>query len=261
MLKRKVYDILEASRPTLLSQIINRLLFSLITLNVIAVILQTVEPLYLSYQFFFDSFETLSVLVFSVEYGLRLFSCTADPHYHHPLFGRIRFAMTPLAIVDLLAILPFYITLTNLDLRSLRILRLFRILRIAKLVRYSQSIQTLGRVVVSKKEELVVTITIMVVLLILASTAMYYVEHESQPDKFSSVPMAMWWGIATLTTVGYGDLYPVTPLGMILGSVIALLGIGMFAIPTGVIGAGFLEEIQKTKQGPKKCQHCGRDIN
>jgi voltage-gated potassium channel len=133
-----------------------------------------------------------------------------------------------------------------------------RIVRVAKLGRYSESLQTLGRVFAAKKEQLVSTLFILLMLLVVSSCLMYYVEQAAQPDRFSSIPAAMWWSVTTLTTVGYGDVCPVTITGKLVASVIAILGIGMFALPTAILGSGFLEEIAPKK--PAKCPHCGKEI-
>jgi len=221
-------------------------IYSLIILNVISVITESVAQIYLAWQPFFDGFELLSVIVFSIEYLLRLWVCTVDPRYARPVIGRFIFALTPLAIVDLVAVLPFYLPMIiGADLRFVRILRLFRMLRILKLGRYSRSLQTLTNVLRSKRGELGITMFAIFVLLILASCLMFYAENEAQPDVFPNIPAAMWWGVVTLTTVGYGDIYPITVLGKLIAAVMAILGIGLFALPAGILGAGFIEEMNR----------------
>jgi len=168
--------------------------------------------------------------------------------------------LTPLALIDLLAVLPFYLSFISTDLRILRILRVFRLLRMVKIARYSQTIQIFGRVLVATRTQLLLTVILMAILLLLASSLMYAVEQQAQPEAFSSIPAAMWWAIATLTTVGYGDIYPVTAWGKFFGSLISIFGIGMFALPTGVLGAAFLEEIQSEKK-VTICPHCGKEIS
>ena len=160
----------------------------------------------------------------------------------------MQYARSPMAIIDLLAILPFYLPFfLALDLRFLRVLRLFRLFRLFKLARYSSALGMIYRATVKNKEILVSAFVILVMLLIISSSLMYHVEYEAQPGAFDSIPSTMWWSIATLTTVGYGDIYPITPLGKFLGAFIAILGIAMFAIPTGVLATGFMEEMQKAK--------------
>ncbi len=177
--------------------------------------------------------------------------------YHHPVTGRLRFTVTPLALIDLLAILPFYLTFLGIDLRFLRIVR---ILRIAKLSRYLSSLHLFIDVLRNRKEELIMTTTVLVLLLIISSSMMYYAEHDAQADVFSGIPATMWWAVATLTTVGYGDIYPVTGLGKLFGTGSAIVGIGLFALPTAILGSGFIEEINKRKE-KQTCPHCGKSIH
>lgn len=261
--KERIFKILEAaSARDSLSRAFDVFITTLISLNVIAVILETVKTLSSQYVLFFRIFEVSSVLVFTIEYLLRLWTCTANKRFKRPLKGRIRFALTPLALVDLMAILPFYLPMIiPFDLRFIRAVRLFRIFRIFKMGRYSRSLKTLGKVLKEKKEELLTSIFAILILLVIISSLMYFVENEAQPEAFSSIPTAMWWGITTLTTLGYGDIYPVTPIGKVLGSMIAVLGIGMFALPTGILSSGFIEVVQRRRRKPKICPHCGKDIN
>ncbi len=259
--KKRLFEILETTTPSEpISKIFAYLMSVLIVLNVLAVILETEETIARPLSYIFNAFEIFSVAVFTIEYLMRLWVCTAKSKYKQPVIGRLRYAITPLAFIDLLAILPFYLAvLLPVDLRFLRALRLFRLLRVFKLVRYAESMRTLGRVLFAKKEQLLVTFFILFVVLIFTSSLMYFVEHEAQPKAFSSIPAAMWWGVATLTTVGYGDVLPVTPLGKFLGAIIMLLGISTFALPAAIISAGFIEEVHK-KKAALICPHCGNDI-
>ncbi len=262
VVKKRVYEILNkpsaGDPPSLIFYVF---IISLIVLNVLAVVLETVEELSIRYGSFFEAFEVFSVAVFTIEYLLRLWSCTSDPRFSRPVIGRLRYSVSFLALVDIAAIAPFYLPmLIPMDLRFLRVLRMTRIFRLMKLGRYSSSIQTLGRVLRKKKEELLITIFVMLLALVVSSSLMYFCEHESQPEIFSSIPAAMWWGVATLTTVGYGDIYPVTLLGKLLGAVIAILGIGLFAVPAGILGSGFVDEIQR-KKGLMLCPHCGKELS
>lgn len=260
-MKRRVYEILEVTKPgDRASRIFDIFILMLIALNVVALVLETVQSIYDLAPRFFEAFEIISVLIFSLEYILRIWSCTVSPSYVTPVRGRLRFAITPLVLIDLFAVLPFYLPFLGLDFRFIRAVRLFRLFRVAKLGRYSQALQTFGRVFVAKKEELVTTVILLSLLLILASALMYFAEHEAQPEVFSSIPHAMWWSIITLTTVGYGDVYPVTAAGKVLAAIIAVLGIGMFALPTGILGAAFVEEVQARKKSPRLCPHCGKEI-
>ncbi len=242
------------------SRAFDQFLLALILLNVAAVIAESVEPIGTRYRDAFRFFEIFSVIIFSCEYALRLWACVEDPRYSGAVRGRLRYALSPLALIDLLAILPFYLSFVTTDLRILRILRVFRLLRMAKIARYSQTLQIFGRVLVATRMQLLLTLILMCVLLLLSSSLMYAVELQAQPRAFSSIPAAMWWAIATLTTVGYGDIYPVTVWGKIFGSLVSVFGIAMFALPTAVLGAAFLDEIRSV-QKKTVCPHCGKDIS
>ncbi|MCI0609203.1 MAG: ion transporter [Anaerolineae bacterium] len=164
-------------------------------------------------------------------------------------------------LIDLISFLPFYVPLLGMDLRIIRVVRLFRFFRLMKMWRYSQSLSMIVNVIKSKKEELSITLFSGAILLIVASSLLYFIEHDAQPDTFSSIPAAMWWGVITLTTVGYGDVYPVTVLGKIIGASIAVLSIGLFALPAGIIASGFASELQDQPAKSQICPHCGKEIN
>lgn len=262
-LRTRTWEIVETAREgDRVSRAFDIAMLSLITLNVITIIISTVESIYAEWGPALDAFELISLIIFAGEYTARLWSCTADPRYQHPILGRVRFALKPLSILDLLVILPLFLGLFNVDLRSLRALRLFRILRIVKIGRYATSLNQMQRVLSSKKEELVLTSMLIVLLLIITSTLLYYVENPAQPELFASIPHTMWWAIATLTTVGYGDVYPITLTGRLLAGFTALLGVGLVALPAGILGSGFVEAIQQTKteQTGKTCPHCGKEL-
>ena len=201
-------------------------------------------------------FELVSVLVFSVEYVLRVWSAPVEPRFRG-ITGRLRYMITPMALVDLLAILPSLLPFVGVDLRIARALRLMRLFRLAKLTRYLRSIRLFGAVAREKREELVLSTFVLFLMLLIASSVMYFVENSAQPDAFSSIPATMWWAIATLTTVGYGDMYPITPLGRLFGAIVAVMGIGLFALPTAILGTGFVEAIAKEKEPPVTCPECG----
>ncbi len=169
--------------------------------------------------------------------------------------------VSPLALVDLIAVLPFYLPalLGNVDLRFIRILRLIRLVRVMKLGHYSKSLTHVSHVIKKKRSELAASLFILAILLLFSSTVMYYVEHESQPQAFRSIPAAFWWGIETLTTVGYGDVAPITPLGKVCAAIIAILGIGLFGLPTALIATGFMEEVQH-KRDRQLCEECGKKL-
>lgn len=258
MVKKYIWQILTAEKPgDFKTRLFNFSIISLICLNVFAFILQT-EPKYdAAYEDEFFYFELVSVIIFTIEYLVRLWACTEK--YGRSITGRIKFIFSPMALIDLISILPFYLPFVGLDLRVFRALRMFRLFRMAKLGRYVSALKVMKKVVVKRKEELIMTTIIMMALLLFSSTIIYYAEKDVQPDHFGSIPKSLWWAVVTLTTIGYGDVIPATVMGKVITGIIAILGIGMFALPVGILGAGFVEEIQNHKSS-KKCPHCGERI-
>ncbi|OFW72014.1 MAG: hypothetical protein A2W02_02460 [Alphaproteobacteria bacterium RBG_16_64_48] len=238
--RRQVHDILEVggeAHPA--GRAVNVFIVVLIFLNAIAFAAETVDDLAARYGPYFHALNVFSVIVFTVEYVLRVWSAVDIPMLSRlpPWRARLRFALRPIMLIDLFAFLPFYLQwIVPLDLRVLRVLRLFRLL---KLVRYSPALQTLGRVLADEYRALLGALLVMLVLLLFASTAIYFLEREAQPDKFGSIPAAAWWALSTLTTVGYGDVVPVTPWGKVVGGIVMLLGVCMFALPIAIIATGF----------------------
>lgn len=263
-IKYRVYDILvETDDGELIDRIVAVFLMLLILINAVAVVLETVDEYSAAYGSLFHAIEIVSVTIFTVEYLLRLWVAPLNPQYAGR-FGRLRYAFSLMGLIDLLAILPTFLPMIfTMDLRILRFIRTFRLFRLFKLSRYVESLDKVDDVIVSKKEELLVTLVMISMLLLFSSSLMYLVENEAQADKFPHIPAAMWWGVATLTTVGYGDIFPITPLGKILGAFIALLGIGMFALPAGILASGFAEELSKRrrKDGECCCPNCGCDLS
>ena len=258
-LRGRVWEVLEPARPgDTLSRVCDLSIAALIATNVLAVVLETVPSLE-EYAPAFRAFDVFSIGVFTIEYLARVWSCTADARYHGALSGRLRYMRTPMALVDLLAVAPFYLPAVGVDLRSLRVLRLFRFARALKLARYTQALQVTGDVLRQKREELAVAFAGLAAVLLLASSLIYFAENEAQPHAFSSIPASLWWGVATLTTVGYGDIYPVTVLGKVLASFVAVLGIGLFALPAGILASGFAERARR--DAARRCPHCGRNLN
>ena len=148
----------------------------------------------------------------------------------------------------------------GMDMRFIRIVRMLRFFRLAKLFRYSSALRLLGRVILGKRGELTSIFFVLLTMLVISSSLMYFAEHDDQPDKFSSIPQTMWWGVITLTTVGYGDYYPVTAMGKMIAACIAVLGIGMFALPAGILGAGFVDELQSRHEHARHCPNCGHKL-
>ena len=153
--------------------------------------------------------------------------------------GRARYMTRPMLIIDLLAILPFYLVFLDIDLRSLRAIRIIRLFRLAKLIRYVKALDDIGRTLKEKTPDIITALILIGILIFMSSTLIYYAERDAQPDVFTSIPASMWWAVSTLTTVGYGDIYPVTGAGKVLGSIVAILGISAFAIPTAILSSAF----------------------
>ncbi len=236
----------------------------LILLNVFVVIVGTVDSFYEQYERFFIGLEVISVIIFTVEYIIRLIFVPKNKGHANPLIRRLQYIVSPLALIDLLALLPFYLPfLLSVDLRFLRGLRLFRLVRILKLTRYSRAIKIIKYIFKEKQEELIIASSLGFILLLFWSSLMYFLEREAQPEDFASIPHAMWWGVATLTTVGYGDITPITPLGKFCGALTTISCVGLFALPAGIIASGFTGAIaQANKEEVEQfvCPHCGKSL-
>lgn len=243
-----------------LSVAVNQLVTLLILLNVLAVVLESMPRLDPRGRAMLHIFEFASVFAFTVEYVLRAWSIVEDPRYPGAVKGRLRYMVSFLALVDLLAVAPFYLPfLVATDLRFLRGLRLFRTVRLLKLTRYSRSIQLLWSVLRETRHEMAVTFISIAFLALLAACLMYHAERDTQPDVFSSIPVAIWWAAAVLTGVGTPEA-AVTPAGRALTILVAILGIALFAIPAGILSSAFLNRMIDRTQDPKRCPHCGKNI-
>ncbi len=245
--KHRLYEILEAGHPDdAVSRVFDWTMVAIIVANVAAVAMETVASFEARWGAELHIFNLISVAIFTVEYLSRLW--VADEHLplrrYGPVMARVRFALGPFPIIDFLAVAPFYLSLI-VPAADLRILRIFRLLRLLKLARYSPAIATLGRVLADERRALGAALLIMLVLLLLSATAIYYAERFVQPDKFASIPASMWWALATLTTVGYGDVVPNTVIGRLIGGLVMIFGLGMFALPIGIIASGFSNEIHR----------------
>ena len=235
-------------------------IFGMIVINIFALFLESYKSIYTENKSAFYYIELISIIIFSIEYLLRVWTAPLAHPKVSPTKARVKYISSFMGLVDLIAIVPFYLPFFfKIDLRIVRVLRLFRLLRILKLTRYHSSINLIKTVVSKTKSDILSTLFIVLILLILSSTLMYYIENEAQPEQFTNIGQSFWWAIATLTTVGYGDIYPVTGLGKILSSVIALLGIGIVALPTGIISSAYIQEVQ-SKEEICNCPHCGKEL-
>ncbi|WP_083567649.1 cyclic nucleotide-gated ion channel [Hyphomicrobium sp. CS1GBMeth3] len=244
--RARIFEIIEFGHGgSRASRVFDSVIISLILLNIAAFVAETVPSLSAAYGSYFTAFEVLSVAIFTVEYALRLWTAVEVPFLKSfpPWKARLKFALRPALLIDLAAILPFYIAmLVTIDLRVLRALRL---LRFFKLSRYSPAMHTLLRVLVNERRSLIGAGLLLLTVVLFASTGIYYIEGHAQPESFGSVPDAAWWAIATLTTVGYGDVAPITSLGKTFGSIVMVTGLCILALPVAIISAGFAQELAR----------------
>lgn len=242
-LRRRTYEIVELGRgEDRASTLFDTAIVALILLNIAAFIAETVPEIEARYGTAFSAFELFSVIVFTIEYATRLWVAVEVPFLSRlpPWQARLTAATRPQMVIDLLAILPFYLgALLNVDLRVLRVLRLLRFL---KLSRYSPAMHALLRVLANERRALMGAGLLLMAALLFASTGIYYIEGGAQPDKFGTVPDSAWWAMATLTTVGYGDVAPVTPLGRLFGGLVMVTGLCILALPVAIIATGFAQE-------------------
>jgi voltage-gated potassium channel len=226
---------------TKVESIIDKGVYILILLSTLAIILESDQELSKTYHRLFQNFEIISVLVFSVEYIYRTilnFNRNKNLKYNYSFYG----------LIDLIAVLPFFLPLAfAFDSRALRILRLIRALRVLKVSQHSKAVKHLLQVFKQIKGELTLTFFLSLILIVFSGIVVYYAENASQPDVFNNIGNSIWWALATLTTVGYGDIYPITVLGKLIASFVAIVGIGLIAIPTGLISATYVDILKKDK--------------
>lgn len=243
---------------------VNLFIIWLIALNSLAIVLHSVPEIREHPrlgQLFID-FEIFSVLIFTVEYVLRVWASVESPRYHDPFWGRIKFVFSGWALVDLLAILPFFLTFFSVDFGLIRMLRILRLVRLYRVTKYSRALNMIKTAVRYTKEELILSYAFLLFAMLIASSIIYYIEHPAQPEVFTSIPASIWWGVVTMTTLGYGDMVPITALGKVFGGFISILGVALFSLPTGILASGFIEQINESKRGHKtvKCPHCGEEV-
>ena len=246
-LRYRFYQLLEMrDQASRFASLVNTFIMLLIVVNVVAVILESVSRYQLAFGPLFWYLEIFSIALFTLEYLARLWCSVENAAYGSGWRGRLRYMLTPMALIDLVAILPFYLSaFTSLDTRILRILRLFRVF---KLSRHFAVLGILGTVLRNEAKTLLSAIFVMLILVILSASGIYVVERNIQPDAFGSIPSAMWWATVTLTTVGYGDVVPMTVAGRLLGVFITVLGVGMAALPAGIIASGFTGELARRRE-------------
>jgi voltage-gated potassium channel len=244
-LKRRLAEVLEEQVGDMPGRIVGRLIVLLILANLIAVTLESVPRLAASYGMLFHTIEIVSLLVFTLEYVARIWVAGEHPAHRHLNVpqARWRYIRSPAGIIDLMAVLPFWFAFVLPT--DLRVLLVFRIMRFLKLARYSPGMRSLLDALYAERRALIGCFVILLGATLISATAMHLVEQHAQPEKFGTIPDAMWWAIVTLGTIGYGDVVPVTVLGRLVAGVTIFGGLIMIALPVGIIATAFAEEIHR----------------
>ena len=193
----------------------------------------------------FDDLEIAIASIFLIEYAARLWTVVENPSFAKYRFPRLRYAVTPIALIDLAAILPAFFTFGGASSLVLRFFRVFRMIRLAKLGRTSRAWRTIREAISERRYEFGIVLGLVAVSVLISASLLYWAEADAQPDKFGSIPRALWWAVVTLTTIGYGDAYPVTTLGKVMAAFIGITGVMLIALPTGLFAASFTEGIQR----------------
>ncbi|KTC72561.1 Cyclic nucleotide-gated potassium channel [Legionella birminghamensis] len=248
-LRRQIAESLDpALRQTPGLSLLNKIITIIILLSLLLAIVETERSIHKGHEWIFLFSEWVFTIIFAIEYAARVWASVENPKYS----SRFAYMLTPAAILDLLTVLLIFLTTLGTEGFILRLARLLRVLRIAKLGRYTVAMQNIGHAIYSRRFELIISFAIGVFALMLSSSILYIVEGGVQPDYFGSIPRAMWWSVATLTTVGYGDVYPITPIGKLFGAITAIAGIGLIAMPTGILAASFSEAIQNIRKNDRE---------
>lgn len=256
--RKKLFHILHKPSPqNPWARYVNYLLAAFIVANALFVAIETVPSLGPSFRSYFLGFEILSTSIFAVEYLTRLWVCVEQGRYAQPVRGRLRYVLSPLPILDLIVIMTFW---SGVDLRFLRVARMVRLLKVLNLAHFEKSLTRVGAALSRRKELLIVAVVMMVLCIYASAAILYQLEHSVQPKVFSSIPETFWWAMTTLTTIGYGDMVPVTALGKLCAGLISVFGIGVFALPTAIVTAAIVEA-GASDSGPLLCQHCGKESN
>lgn len=248
-LRKKFYEQLEPSAwPRKGLSPVNLALVALIFIAVIEAVLDTEPTISRGRERLFANLEFGIGIIFLAEYLARLWIAVENPRFNSSRFPRLRYALTPIAIIDLLAVIPALFAFGGAPSLLLRFFRILRILRLAKLGRMSSAWDDIRQAFYDRRHEFGLILALLLLTVLLSGSLMYFAEAQAQPDKFGSIPRALWWAIITMTTIGYGDTYPVTALGRILGGIIAIAGVMMIALPTGIFAASFTEAMDRRRQ-------------
>lgn len=263
-MKQKIYNLVEkGAHGSKINLIFDYFIVSLIILNVIAIALDTLTGVNPTLLRFLRIFEIFSIIIFTIEFIMRVYVSDITHPASNKFYSALKFIFSPFGLIDILAIMPFYVPfIIKSDLRFLRVLRLIRFFRIFKISRYNSTLKLFVDVFKEKKAEIQMTFFIALLMILVSAFLMYHVENPIQPEKFTNIFTSLWWTVTTLTSVGYENIAPVTVLGKIISGLMSILGIGLIALPTGIVSAGFIEKIDKSKSQKKKqiCPHCGKEI-
>ena len=252
-LRQKVYALVnETPDSGKLHEIFEFIIVIWVLISVASVILESVDSINYYFHVEFIIIDTIAVAIFSTEFLMRIYSCTEDPKYQHWLAGRINFSRQFSSLIDIVAIAPFFLESLLDHLFDLRFLRVFRLMRLFKLGRYSAATKSLFYVIQREWPVMKAAIFIMLMLVMLAACLGYLFEHEAQPDKFENIPQSIYWAVITLASVGYGDISPVTPAGRTITIILALLGIGIFAIPAAILASAFSDQLRIERETMKQ---------
>jgi len=252
--RQKLFHILhKPSRQNPWARYVNYLLAALIVSNALLVAIETVPNIGPVFHSAFVAFEVLSTSIFALEYLARIWVCVEQGRYSRPIVGRLRYALSPLPILDLIVILTFW---APVDLRFLRVARMVRLLKVLNMAHFEESLSRIGAALNRRRELLVVAVVMMILCIYAAAAILYQLEHAAQPKVFSSIPETLWWAMTTLTTIGYGDMVPITPFGKLCAGLVSVFGIGVFALPTAIVTAAIVEA-GASDRGPIVCKHCG----
>jgi voltage-gated potassium channel len=238
----------------------NRILIALIVASILFAVFDSEDSVSGGYRAAFHIIELAFGVVFLVEYVVRVWTSLDDPRFGGGVRGMLRYAITPAAIIDLIALSPLFFATVGSEAHLLRLLRLLRILRLTKIGRYSGAAAAIWQAVRLRRYELGISLVAGIFLMLISAACLYAVEGADQPEKFGSILRAMWWAVSTLT-VGYGDVYPITTLGKVFASLTALIGIGLIAVPTGIIASAFGEVLgtPAATEGAAESGKPGRD--
>lgn len=261
MNKQKIWEIINADKnDNKRSKYFDTFILTLILLNTLAVIISTISNIEKKYGFVLYIFEIISISIFTIEYLLRIFFCTQDKKYKNPILGRIKFALTPMALIDLISIIPFYLPFFSYDLRFIRIFRIFRIIRVLKIERYISTGRLIKKVFQKKKSELALVGVIFSITILISSFLIFYSENPAQPKIFTTFFKSISWSIASITNLA-SEGFPITTIGKFTSSILSIFGLLIIALITSILSSGFTQVLISRKSRKKiKCPHCGKEI-